>query len=206
METSKDKYLQKIAQLELENKQLIEKLKKAEEAAKILKTENLDAIVIKNDQTTEIITEDNTDQTYRLFVQQMTEGAVTLNSDGLVLYSNMQFAAMVNEPIEYVIGSDFHHYIPDESKETFKNLLKLALKTDTQGELKILAHGGKLLYVHFSFNRLQVMDSLVISIVITDLTKQKEEEEALKIKNQQLTTANEEFKKNTQILEGKTLF
>jgi two-component system phosphate regulon sensor histidine kinase PhoR len=205
METNIDKNLQKISRLELENKQLIEKLNKAEEAAKIIKTEKVDAVVIKNDKQTEIITLGTTDQTYRLFVQQMKEGAVTLNPDGLVLYSNLQFAAMVKEPIEYIIGSNFYHFIPNESKKIFDDLFTLSLKEDAKGELNILDNEKKLIYVLFSLNRLQLKDSLIISIVITDLTKHKAEEEELKIKNQQLKTANKELAVNTKILEEKTL-
>ena len=38
-------------------------------------------------------------------VQTMVEGAVTLTRDGLILFSNEQFASMLGLPLERVIGS-----------------------------------------------------------------------------------------------------
>src|SRR5580698_345975 len=35
------------------------------------------------------------DETYRVMVQEMAEGALTLTSDGLILFSNQQFASML---------------------------------------------------------------------------------------------------------------
>ncbi len=35
----------------------------------------------------------------------MHEGAVTLNSDGVILYANSHFANMVNIPLQKVIGT-----------------------------------------------------------------------------------------------------
>ncbi len=37
-------------------------------------------------------------------VQEMAEGALTVTSDGLILFSNEQFAAMLRSPLEQVIG------------------------------------------------------------------------------------------------------
>jgi two-component system phosphate regulon sensor histidine kinase PhoR len=50
----------------------------------------------------------------------MNEGAVTLNRDGIILYSNSRFAAMVNEPLEKVIGIYFDTFIAEVSEKKYK--------------------------------------------------------------------------------------
>ena len=44
------------------------------------------------------------DQPYRVYIEQMQEGAVTLSSDGLILYTNLRFADMVGVPLTRIIG------------------------------------------------------------------------------------------------------
>ena len=45
------------------------------------------------------------EQPYRLLVEKMQEGAVTLLRDGTILYCNARFAELAGMPLEEVIGA-----------------------------------------------------------------------------------------------------
>lgn len=190
MEQSVAKLLTEISALEQERKGLAGKLAKAEEYIESLKNEHVDAFLVEKNGVSKVFTTQTADQTYRLFIEKMSEGAVTLSADGIILYSNLRFSRMVDTPLEAIIGADFHEFIPAEDKQNFEEFFKNAWENDTRGELTISGHGSHVIPVTLSLTLLKVQDSLALSVIVTDLTKQKEEEKELKIKNQLLKSAN----------------
>ena len=75
------------------------------------------------------------DHTYRVFIEKMKEGAVTLNSNGIILYCNSQFADMINMPLANVIGLPIMDFIPDQYKSKFKKITEQGWKSDSKGEI-----------------------------------------------------------------------
>ncbi|MGZ4048778.1 MAG: ATP-binding protein [Bacteroidia bacterium] len=193
MVESVDSLLEKISLLEREKKSLLDKLAKVEEASKAMKDGNVDAYYVGENKTAKVFTTDSPDQTYRLFIEKMSEGAVTLNTEGLILYSNMRFSSMMKAPLEKIIGSDFDYDIPTKCMKKFGQLLKLSSEKDAKGEIFMSDSEKNLIPVELSLTRLQMQDSIALSIVITDLTKHREEEKELKMKNQLLKAANAEL-------------
>ena len=51
----------------------------------------------------------------------MKEGAVTLNEDDIILYSNSRFATMVGLPLSQVLGFPLSRFIPDECAENLND-------------------------------------------------------------------------------------
>lgn len=197
-EQSVDKLLEEISRLEQEKTALLDKLNQAEESIETIKSENIDALLILKDETTKIFTTKTADQTYRLFIEKMSEGAVTLSNDGIILFSNARFAHMVNVPLEQVFGSVFIDYIPAHCKKDFERFLEIAWVRDIKGELNILNFKGESTPVVLSFFRLPLQDSLALCIVLTDLTKLKEAqnklEEEIKAEEQFLAEMSHEIR------------
>ena len=73
-------------------------LQEANETIHAIRTGQVDALVVQSENGPELYTLKSADHTYRVFIEKMKEGAVTLDSNGLILYSNSQFASMVNMP------------------------------------------------------------------------------------------------------------
>src|SRR5580765_4965786 len=82
-------------------------LAEANDTIHAIKTGQVDALVINNDNGHQLYTLKSADQTYRVFIEKMKEGAVTLNKDEIILYCNSQFASMVDLPLSEVIGNPF---------------------------------------------------------------------------------------------------
>jgi len=79
------------------------KLSEAEETIHAIRTGQVDAIVVENGEGHQLYSLKSSDQTYRVFIEKMKEGAVTLNKDEVILYCNSQFASMVGVPLAQAI-------------------------------------------------------------------------------------------------------
>jgi two-component system CheB/CheR fusion protein len=126
------------------------------------------------------------DHTYRVFIEKMKEGAVTLNSKGVILYCNTQFADMIDMPLAKVIGLPIMGFIPDHYKSRFKKIAEQGWESDSKGEISLKNKNGELVPFLLSVTSLELAEGIALSIILTDLTTQKENERQLQLKNQQL--------------------
>ncbi len=81
------------------------------------------------------------DEAYRVMVQEMAEGALTLTAEGLILFSNEQFAAMLRMPLERVIGTRIQDLVAREDAPTVSALLHA--KDGRKAEVKLKAMAGR---------------------------------------------------------------
>src|SRR3954469_2197379 len=100
------------------------KLEEATDTIHAIRSGQVDALIVQSDKGNQLYTLKTADQTYRVFIEKMNEGAVTLNREGTILYSNSRFAAMMNLPLEKVIGLNFTSFIPEISVEKFNDLMQ----------------------------------------------------------------------------------
>lgn len=164
-------------------------LQEANETIHAIRTGQIDALVVETRQGPQLYTLKTADHTYRVFIEKMKEGAVTLNNNGIILYSNSQFADNINTPLENVIGLPIMGFIPDQFKTRFKKLTEQGWKSDSKGEISLKNKNGQLIPFLFSVTSLELDEGTALSIILTDLTLQKENENQLELKNQQLEEA-----------------
>ena len=55
-----------------------------------------------------VYTLESADYLYRILVQEMNEGVVTLTNDGTIFYSNSKLASMVHVPLEKITGQSLN--------------------------------------------------------------------------------------------------
>ena len=101
--------------LQKENAELRWQLDEANDAIEAIRTGQVDALVLQSEKGSQLYTLKSADQTYRVFIEKMKEGAVTLNKDGLILYSNSSFAAIVKSPLSRVIGTSFDKFVDHDN-------------------------------------------------------------------------------------------
>src|SRR5947209_5431301 len=87
------------------------KLQEATETLDAIRNGEVDALVVAGPHGNQVYSLAGAEQPYRLYVEQMDEGAVTLSANGAILYSNRRFADMIGYPLERVIGSKFADYV-----------------------------------------------------------------------------------------------
>jgi len=185
--------LDEIDALSKKNAVLMQQLGDAMESLDAIKSENIDALVISDDKALKVYTEKSSDKPYRILIEKMHEGAVTLTDDGTILYCNSYFANMVNRPLQKVIGTSFTNFIEDASKQEVEALLKKGRAHALKEEIFIMTGDGKKIPVLMTLNALSLEAGSVLSIILTDLTVQKEDQEKLKLRTEQLEVQNEKF-------------
>ncbi|MFC0517891.1 ATP-binding protein [Mucilaginibacter angelicae] len=176
-------------QLQAENDELRFRLEEANDTIDAIRSGQVDALVVKGDEGHQLYTLKTADQTYRVFIEKMNEGAVTLNREGIILYSNSRFAAMVNEPLEKVIGIYFDAFIAEVSVAKYREIIRDGWNNDCKGEILLSGQEGMLAPCLLSCTTLDLDEGTALSLILTDLTAQKETEWELKIKNDQLEEA-----------------
>src|SRR5687767_2225631 len=164
-------------------------LQEANETIHAIRTGQIDALVVETREGPQLYTLKSADRTYRVFIEKMREGAVTLDNNGIILYSNSQFASMIRMPLKNVTGLPIIDFIPDAYKSRFKKLTDQGWKSDSKGEIFLKNKNGELVPFLFSVTSLELDESIALSIIVTDLTYQKENEKQLEIKNRQLEEA-----------------
>jgi diguanylate cyclase (GGDEF)-like protein/PAS domain S-box-containing protein len=166
--------------LAAENKDLRARLERAEESVREILSGESDALFVSGEDGAQIFTLNDADQSYRTLIENMSEGALTLTPEGLILYANRRFAQMLGTPLERVIGSEIHSWIAPESRQVLQTLLQKNAVVNRSEELVLAAADGAQVPVYLSVSRLlldKMPDSLCM--VATDLTEQKRNEAIL---------------------------
>ncbi|SOD82528.1 sensor histidine kinase [Spirosoma fluviale] len=187
-------------QLLAENESLRWQLDEATETIQAIRTGQIDALVVQGREGHELYTLKTADQTYRIFIETMNEGAVTLNRSGLILYSNSAFAAMVDLPLTKVFGLSFRQFVADHSQEAFDTLFKVGWTGNHKAELLVTTTTSKRVPCQLSVTPMQLDGGDCLSLILTDLTAQKETEKLLKVKNEQLAQTNTALEISNQAL------
>ena len=71
----------------------------------------------------QIYTITNADRPYRLLIEQMKEGAVTLSKAGLIVYCNDGFASLLGQTAAQTSGTPFQQFILQTDVSLFESLL-----------------------------------------------------------------------------------
>jgi light-regulated signal transduction histidine kinase (bacteriophytochrome) len=120
----------------------------------------------------------------------MTEGAVTLNHDGLIIYCNSRFATLVQGPLSKVMGKYFSEFVHDKDLPLFRELFAKGWDGNARSEIRLRVD-DHIIDVQLSLNMLELDDDTALSVIVTDLTRQKEIERQLTAKNAQLRALND---------------
>src|SRR5262249_19626806 len=80
------------------------RLREAEETLHAIPDGHIEALVARGPDGDQIYTLRTADQPYRLMVEQMREGALTVGADGTILYCNLRFAELVGVRPEQIAG------------------------------------------------------------------------------------------------------
>ncbi len=166
-------------QLEADNQDLRARLEKSEATLSEILGGEADALFVTGVAGAQLFTLKGVDQSYRTLIENMSEGALTLTPEGLVLYANRRFAEMLGAPLEKVIGSEIRNWFVPENRQALQALLQKDALDSHREELALAAADGTLVPVYLSVSRLVLDEIDSICMVVTDLTEQKRNEAIL---------------------------
>jgi two-component system nitrate/nitrite sensor histidine kinase NarX len=167
-------------QLVNENTNLRARLDEAEDTLRAIRSGEVDALVVSGAGGDQIFTLKGAELPYRVLIEDMNEGALTLALDGVILYANQRFAEMLKTPLEKVIGSDIQNWIVPEHQGNLRVLLQKGADQKSREELVLSARDGTQVPVNLSVNRLSLNGTPDgFGLVASDLTEQKRHTEAI---------------------------
>ena len=153
----------------------------AEESLRAILNGEVDGLVVKTDQGDRVFTLSGADHPYRVMIENMNEGAITMAADGTILFCNKGFADIVKESLEKVIGSSLYSYFSSANRQLFKVLFEQGLMGTSKGELTLKAGGKNIVPVLISISSLKKTGiSGAVCVVVTNLTDKKRNKEILK--------------------------
>ncbi|MEI6875699.1 MAG: ATP-binding protein [Spirochaetota bacterium] len=154
----------------IENEDLRLRLEEAEETLRAIGDGEVDAFVVTGEEGERVFTLTGADTPYRILVETMNEGAASLGPDGTILYCNACLAAMLEMPLEKLIGTRASSYVAPEDREYFS--LRIAGPSGQKREegISLLTGSGGTLPVVFSFGMLGRDLTAGLGVVFTDIS------------------------------------
>jgi len=131
--------------------ELQRRVEEAEETLRAIREGEVDALVIDAPQGEVIYTLASADYPYRLMIDEMNEGAVSVSPDSFILYSNRNFAGILGLTESNASGVPFGDYIVPEMREQFLQDLQQAREQSIRREYMLTVVNGKQVPVLMSF-------------------------------------------------------
>ena len=156
---------------------LRQRLEEAEETLRAISAGEVDALLVDGPDGEQVFTLEGADHPYRVMVENMREGALTVNSDGTIVYCNESFAQMVNQPVERVLGSAFGEYVAADHQHHYQTFVASNGPDTDKIEVQLRGDNGAETPVLISRSLPHV--SGVFCLVVTDLTVHKANVELL---------------------------
>src|SRR4051812_41625338 len=107
-------------ELVAEIEHLQSQLTEAQDTIDAIRTGQVDALVLNGEDGHTLYTLKSADVAYRVFIEQMNEGALTLNAEGIILYSNSKFAVLTGEPLSSIIGRSFSEFVSVRDRDNYQ--------------------------------------------------------------------------------------
>jgi PAS domain S-box-containing protein len=155
------------------------RLDEAEDTLRAIRQGEVDALVVDGPKGEVIYTLTSADYPYRLMIDEMNEGAVSVSPDSYILYGNRNFASILGLTESKASGIPFGDFIVPHMREQFLEDLEKARHQAIKREYVLSSGDDRAVPVLLSFAKLQPQTNS-ISIVVTDLTAQKALEEKLR--------------------------
>ncbi|PJA27993.1 MAG: hypothetical protein CO188_10945 [Zetaproteobacteria bacterium CG_4_9_14_3_um_filter_54_145] len=160
-----------LQQLTAENKELRDRLGEAEETLRAIRNSEVDALVLAGSEGDYIHALAGALEPYRVMVESMNEGALTLAVDGTILYCNSRFAERAKRQQGQIVGTSLQQMLADQDRERFEAMLVQAAEKEIRAALTLQAADDTQTPTLFSMSPLPQSEGKVISVVTADLSE-----------------------------------
>jgi PAS domain S-box-containing protein len=171
---------------------LRQRLDEAEETLLAIRNGEVDALVVGGPNGDNVYTLSGADHPYRVLIEAMSEGALTLSTDGIVLYSNARFADLLRVPLEHVIGQPFIHFIAADDWRMADSLIAGSGAIGGRIRARLVRSDGATVPAQVSTQPIDVGGPQTICVIVTDLTSVIQAEESLRKAHDELERRVEE--------------
>lgn len=160
-----------------EMEDLLIRLKEAEDTLRAIGSGEVDAFVVSRPDGEQVFTLKGAEHPYRVLVETMNEGAVTLTPEGIVVFSNKYLAEMLRVPLERLIGTPLAAFVAPADQPIFEAQLRKCIRAGERDEITLITGKDESIPVLISCSALDLSGIVGLCLVITDITQQKRNEE-----------------------------
>ena len=181
------------------------RLQEAEDTINAIRDGHVEALVVHAPEGEQIYTLRSADQPYRLMVEQMREGALTLAADGTILYCNQRFAELMARPPERITGQNLSEFIDAADLPTLQHVLQrgvVSRRRSSCGPRPVRLNPAQLSSIALNIDGVRT-----VAVVVTDLTHERTERglrESNRLKDEFLATLSHELRTPLNVILGWT--
>ena len=158
------------------------RLAESEATLRAIRVGEVDAVMSSGARGAQVFTLEGAEHAYRVLIESMNEGALTLTLDTTILYANECFARMVGCPLEQVTGKSLHRFLSVPDRAILETFLKRTRKAGSKIQMLLNAADGSRVPAQISVRPLANNGSTerVVGMVVTDMTEVRRSEEMLR--------------------------
>jgi diguanylate cyclase (GGDEF)-like protein/PAS domain S-box-containing protein len=177
---------------ETSQNELRRELDEARETLSAIQNGEVDALIINAGQGDEVFTLSGADRPYRLIVEGMTEGTITVSDAGTILYVNARMCEILGVSSGDLVGSDAGLLVGTESQTVWTAMIHgdAVRVPAVRLALRMGNHAGTV-PVRVSSSRFDLDGHHTTCLVVADISAEERADEALRFQSQLLEAAGE---------------
>jgi two-component system sensor histidine kinase/response regulator len=156
------------------------RLAEATETLHAIRIGEVDAVLVQGPQGDQLLTLKGADEPYRVLIEEMNQGTVTLSNDGSILYCNRRFADLLKSPLEQIVGHAFDAFVAPSERAVFASLLEAGRAGGSAGEITLWAGDASAVPLQLALAPLPADAAAAICLVATDISESREKEARLR--------------------------
>jgi len=177
------------------------RLAEANDTLRAIRGGEVDAVVVQGPQGNQLFTLKGADDPYRVLIEEMNQGAVTLSADGSILYCNHRFSDLLKTPLEKIVGHSFQAFVAPSERTEFAALLEAGRTRGAAGEITLSASDMSAVPLLLALGPLPAESAAAICLVATDVAERRRIEDERKQAEEALRGSEERFRALNAVLE-----
>jgi PAS domain S-box-containing protein len=133
----------------------------------------VDAVLAKGPHGDQLFTLKGVDDPYRVLIEEMNQGAVTLSADGSILYCNRRFGELLKRPIEKILGHGFDSFVAANERAAFASLIETGRTASSAGEITLRAADETPVPLQLALSPLPAKSAAAICLIATDISESR---------------------------------
>jgi PAS domain S-box-containing protein len=143
----------------------------AEATLEAIRSGRVDAVVVEGSEGHQVYALESADLPYRQFLEQMAEGALSLDSTSAILYCNRFFMDLMEQPLESLLGTCFEELIAPARLLAYRAALRADHAQRFGSALRL--PNGLTIPVQLAITPVGSGDHRRYTVVITDLSERE---------------------------------
>jgi len=170
------------------------RLAEASDVLDAIRTGDVDAVLVQGPQVDQLFTLKGADEPYRVLIEEMNQGAVTLSADGSILYCNRCFAGFLKRPPEEIVGIAFAAFVAPPERAEFDSLLEAGRAGGSTAEITLCAGDASAVPLQLALGPFPAASAAAICLIATDISESREKEARLRKTMADLVATEQEAK------------